>query len=227
MASDQVLDPQRDGAILGAHRRGDNMAGGLNRQFINDPKGFLRGHIIEMAWGNLPGQNNAQVFLRDFDLTLIGAGAQGVRVRLTEFQNAGARPDAHPIRAYWLPYAANAYCETTLGNQADFMFTVTLTGCTIGVGSGQTPKVSHINYQVNGLIDSQRIFREYNQNYRFDMGSVAVNQADYWIPGGGWQAHTVVGMRRNGDWKFYLNSRGGGQGANAVLVQGCQKVAGR
>ena len=206
------------------------MSGGLNRSFISNPKSFMRGHIIEMSWGNLPAKDNAQVFLEDFDLVANGVGAGGTpRCRLESYTTShlglakAHGPDSHPIRAYWLPYQANSHCETTLGNQAEFMFTATLTGCTLAVGSGMSPKVSHINYQLGGNIDAARVQQKYLKHYRFNVGARAINQNDYFINGVGAQAHTVVGICRENGWKFYLNSRQG-NGLGTALLQGSVKI---
>jgi len=56
----QAADRQRAFADTSAMRHG------LNRAFMNDAKGFLRSHCIEMVWGSLPGRNNQQIFTRGF-----------------------------------------------------------------------------------------------------------------------------------------------------------------
>ena len=206
------------------------MSHGLNKAFLNDPKGFMRSHTIEMAWGSLPTRNNQQIFISDFDLVPNGNGADGTpRCRLESYiLNAlgiakAHGPNSHPIHAYWLPYEANKYCETTLGNAADYMFTATLTGCTIGVGSGHTPKVSHINHQANAGMDHPSILKKYNKHYMHDVLARPIHQNDYWLQAPGYEAHTIVGIRRNQGWKFYLNSRQG-NGMGAQLLQGCRKI---
>ena len=205
------------------------MSHGLNKAFMKDPKGFLGSHIIEMAWGYLPNRNNAQIFTEDFDLFPAGNGADGTpRCRLESYTTnmlgvAKAHgATSHPIRAYWLPYEANKYCETTLGNAADYMFTATLTGCTIGVGSGANPKISHINHQEGADIDHPSIVNKYNKHYGGDLSARAIHQNDYWLNVAG-EAHTIVGIRRAQGWKFYLNSREG-KSINARLLLGCRKI---
>jgi hypothetical protein len=197
---------------------------------MNNPKVFMGSHIIEMAWGALPNRNNQQVFVADFDLVPLGNAADGTpRCRLESYtQNAHGLPKAHGanshrITAYWLPYEAQKYCETTLGNAANYMFTATLTGCTIAVGSGNTPKVSHINHQANDAIDHPRILQKYHKHYRFDVGARAIHKDDYWHNAAVDQAHTIVGIRRDHGWKFYMNSRDG-RGVNAQALQGCRKL---
>lgn len=205
------------------------MSQGLNKAFMNDPKGFMRSHIIEMAWGRLPNRGNQQIFVEDFDLVPLGNGVDGTpRCRLESYTldlygHAKAHgATSHAIQAYWLPYEANKYCETTLGNAADYMFTATLTGCTIAVGSGSTPKVSHINHQANAVIDHPSILLKYNKHYMHDASARAIHQNDYWLhTAGDNEAHTIVGVRRNQEWKFYLNSR---QKVGIQLLQGCRKI---
>jgi hypothetical protein len=103
------------------------------------------------------------------------------------------------------------------------MFTATLTGCTIAVGSGNTPKVSHINHQANDAIDHPRILQKYNKHYMHDVLAQPIHQNDYWLPVTGYQAHTIVGIRRDQGWKFYMNSRQG-NGVSAQLLLGCRKI---
>jgi hypothetical protein len=206
------------------------MSHGLNKAFLNDPKGFMRSHVIEMIWGYLPNRDNQQIFIRDFDFVPIGNGADGTpRCRLESYTrdqlgHAKAHGAAsHPIHAYWLPYTANRYCETTLGNAANYMFTATLTGCTIAVGSGSTPKVSHINHQVNAGIDHPSILKKYHKHYMHDVFARAIHQDDYWLQvASGREFHTLVGIRHNQEWKFYLNSRESHWGVR--LLQGCRKM---
>lgn len=208
------------------------MSGGLNQKFLNDPKGFLRSHIIEMSSHLLPGRNNAAVHLVDFNLVpVLPNAADGTsRCRLEAYNNVTLMPGgahgahSHPIRAFWLPYVANTYCETTLDNQAKFMFTDTLTGCSIGIGSGPNPKCSHINYQAGGGIDHNRVVQKYNKHFRFDADAHVIHKDDYYGPNDAYQRHTIVGIRGDEGWKFYMNSRGTGIGAGARLLHGLQKM---
>lgn len=46
-----------------------------------------------------------------------------------------SKPGPGTIRAYWCPYAQNNTLGVMVGGAADFMFTATMDGCTLGVGS--------------------------------------------------------------------------------------------
>jgi hypothetical protein len=105
------------------------------------------------------------------------------------------------------------------------MFTATLTGCTIAVGSGDTPKVSHINHQIpNASIDHPSILKKYNIHYMHDVLAREIHQNDYWLQvASGRESHTIVGIRHDQEWKFYLNSRESNWGG-VRLLQGCRKM---
>ena len=70
----------------------------------------------------------------------------------------GIKKRTHAITAYYLPWDNNRHYETKLGNAADYMFTPTLDGCSFVIGSGTSPRVSHLNYQNReGRVDQPRI----------------------------------------------------------------------
>ena len=200
------------------------MSGGLNRQFLDDPKGFMRSHILEMSTHNLPGKNNAVPHVLNFNMKPLVSPTFGPqRVAVEAHANDPHGVNSHPITAFWLPYVANSYCQTVLDhNQAEFMFTETLTGCTVGIGSGANPQVSHINYQTPTHVDHDRILQKFNRKYMFDVDAHAIHQADYWDPNPIIQRYTLVGIYSGGTWKFYMNGRQN-SGKHGIQLYGSRK----
>jgi hypothetical protein len=56
-----------------------------------------------------------------------------------------------------------------------------------------------------------------------DVLAQPIHQNDYWLNVAGYQAHTIVGIRRDQGWKFYMNSRQA-NGVSAQLLLGCRKI---
>jgi hypothetical protein len=207
------------------------MSGGLNRAFISNPKQFMRTHILEMAWGNLARSEHTGI--KQFDLTI----ASGIRCRLESYttnsfgqaKTHGGR--SHTISAYWLPFKENKRRTIRLDNQANYFFTATLTGCSLVIGSGANPFVSHINYQTGAegatVIDQGRINQSILDRYGTDGGATTFTKDDYWddsLDGVARQAYTVVGVRRPAGWKFYAqgyskNGPGGDQ-----IISACVRI---
>ena len=50
-----------------------------------------------------------------------------------------------------------------------------------------------------------------------------IHQDEYWLNAPDYESHTIVGVRRNQVWKFYLNSWQGKLASVQVLV-GCRKL---
>jgi hypothetical protein len=110
--------------------------------FKSDPQNFLNKHPLTISANDMPaGQNwkktdNAPTF---FSFTAVPDRENfGVTVN---FQNMDQN-----LRAYWCPYQENIATVLSVGSQADFMFTSTMSGCTFVIArtdNGVT--VSHSN----------------------------------------------------------------------------------
>ena len=123
----------------------------------------------------------------------------------------------HAIRAYYLPWDNNRHYESQLGNAADYMFTPTMDGCSFVIGSGTSPKVSHLNYQNNeSRIDQKRIDKKIAKVFGDDaQAATRLTLADY-SPNshkekleGKLSMLTVVGFRdkTHNTWSFYYQKR--------------------
>lgn len=63
-----------------------------------------------------------------------------------------SRPNCRAIKGYWCPYIPNSTGVITLGNEAIFMFTAGLTGCSVGFGAPSADgalRVAHANVQAD------------------------------------------------------------------------------
>ena len=131
---------------------------GLNKAFMKSVETFMlkfpidisSGHSLSLGLGDNSGQVGTQKKFSalepgvyEFDLRRAADG----RVLLHHFPDRGkvAGIFTHKIRAYWLPWKANATTALQLGNAAPYFFTSALGGCRIEIGPGSNPLVLHIS----------------------------------------------------------------------------------
>lgn len=123
------------------------------QEFLNDPIGFTQTNILLISPGcdtNMPELYKDAV--RNFRIV-----ATGIRVAAGNgqvYQLVPAGENANPvIAAYFCPYSENNAWFTMLGNNARFMFTATVDGCTFGIGSdggNGAVRVGHANFSTIG-----------------------------------------------------------------------------
>lgn len=139
---------------------------------------------------------------------------------------------AHPIRAYWTPWDANTAWSVQLGTDADFFFTQTMDGCTLGISSGANPIVTHGNYRLPATpdrADEGRTMQEIRDHHQNTHGV----DVDKWLRKSQYVATdaekrrginrlvTVIGFRNpdTGEWKFYWQRRKiDATGPNAKII---------
>jgi hypothetical protein len=120
------------------------------------------------------------------------------------------------IRAFYVPWDNNRTWTMQLDDSADFCFTPTLDGCSVVVGSGTNPTISHLNYQhvQNGqtVVDQGKIDREIFKT--FGLGTrKALRKDDYSDDAqkrlGTNFYVTVIGIRdtTSNTWDFYYQRR--------------------
>jgi len=141
---------------------------------------------------------------------------QGQAMGCYEVTEATELADMTP--AYYLAYRPNSTQSITLGDKADFFITDTMTGCSFGAMSGPNPKVAHLNYTQGGdpmaMIDQVTTKGEMTKVFG-GKPSVELNKTDYINAHGHNGNVTVVGVRRDGSWKFYYQRRNS-TGSNAL-----------
>lgn len=69
---------------------------------------------------------------------------------------------AGSFKAYWCPYAPSSVRSVVVGNQADLMFTATMDGCSLGVGS-RTPAGERLVTHANAMSVGDAIYNELNR----------------------------------------------------------------
>lgn len=217
------------------------MSSGANKKFLELRERFLERNVIVLANPqSLMGTTVAAVVgkpeVYDFDLQESSDAKfvddHGAKVKTYRLQLMAARKGmkggvlADPktsdktrhIEAYYLPWDNDRHYETQLGDDADFMFTPTLDGCSFVVGSGASPKVSHLNYQgANGRIDQARIDTKIGKVFAGETAQdLATLKLDDYSPNshaekmaGKTTELTVVGFRDPvaGGWRFYYQKR--------------------
>ena len=200
---------------------------GYNAEFLKDPLGFFRRHVILMnsavgtnppdvmdmdlvpasMWKRLKDERSGfdkKNWSKEENVTVVGAEQA---FYLTPFERSSPSKYAHPIRAYWLHYQQGQVKQLQLGGSANLMFTPTLNGCTFAVGPGTTPIVVHANYQTSGS-DGRRIDQTKMDT---EIGKIITpvkifRKADYESADLPSVNVTVLGINTD-QWRFYWQSR--------------------
>jgi hypothetical protein len=129
------------------------------------------------------------------------------------------------VAAYWCPYKQNDVKYTNIGNAAGYVFTPTMDGCTLGLGSydgNGGRRIGHANMARTGAaVSSSPTNESRDQQARMQgnfikselgLQATLLNPSDYqnWTVGGEvnnaiktttWGSHVV-----GGDWSFYVQS---------------------
>jgi hypothetical protein len=120
------------------------------QEFCNDPKAFMETHVVYVI---VPKETEGTVDVtideRPNSIVTNNPNAGVFRLRLAR------KTDPVSIPAYFCPYEQNDIKGTMLGNRALWMFTPTMDGCTLGVGSQGTGgdgavRVCHVNMARSG-----------------------------------------------------------------------------
>jgi len=127
---------------------------GLNKAFMKSVETFMlkfpiditSGHSLSLGLGDNSGRGKFETLapgIYEFDLKRAADG----RVLLHHFPDRGKKVGifTHKIRAYWLPWKANATTSLQLANGAPYFFTSALGGCRIEIGPGANPLVLHVS----------------------------------------------------------------------------------
>ena len=118
------------------------------------------------------------------------------------FSDGGAPHDS--LRAYICNYAARQTHSVYVGSLAQFMFTTTMNGCTLGVGpllSDGTHRVAHSN--VGGQSGAQRQSIGTLMG-RPNLSGVRLMEPQLYRRGAANTNATTFGIRENGAWRFFF-----------------------
>ena len=114
--------------------------------------------------------------------------------------------------AYYLPWVPNSSRSMVLGDKADLFITDTMNGCTFAFAPGGQMRVAHVNYNTfndEGVREEGKPIDQPHMNAEVNRilgpGSVGLRKAQYVTDN--FPNVTVIGVRRNGIWKFVYQKR--------------------
>jgi hypothetical protein len=177
--------------------------------FVADPETFMQRNIVQVTEvdPDLVDTQPVRVTLHDTGLKLMNkVGGKLFELYITKTVGPTS------LRAYFCPYKNDNAYFVMLGNDADFMFTPQMAGCTFGIGSQYqgSCRVGHVNLvSIRGDWDKEDDKRErmyeaqraFLRN-RLNIGSNRMVDPDVYRGGGRDQSATTYGVRANGAWTF-------------------------
>ncbi|MCA9062175.1 MAG: hypothetical protein KDA96_03930 [Planctomycetaceae bacterium] len=110
------------------------------------------------------------------------------------------------VQAYLLCYKANQTHSVSVGHLANFMFTTTMNGCTLGIGpnlANGTRRITHSNVGGNAALQRQATASVHGTSASL-FGVRLLEPAVYRM--GMNNNATTFGIRVNGTWRFYFQS---------------------
>jgi hypothetical protein len=126
------------------------MSGELNREFLSDPRAFLKKYAIDIKVGSdlsTPDENGQMKALPGVKPFSFIAGANGKVELCLQREDDSLDPEdalTGMIQAYWLPWESHKAVSLQLGDQAAYFFTSALGGCGVYRDDANPPKVSHV-----------------------------------------------------------------------------------
>jgi len=191
------------------------------QDFIDNPLAFCADNIILVSEFQGEMRSGLHVFTLEHAPNLIGKQL-GRMLNVYRLKPSGS---VVGILAYWCPYRGNSVHGTTVGYRARFMFTATMDGCSLGVGSDAgrgTRFVTHANAGTFGAKFEPQLGMDKAREMQRDMqrsliarkhgadGNVAVvSPLNYMKDVDGELAlkSTTFGYRPDGvdDWHFYAH----------------------
>ena len=184
---------------------------GANKAFLDQKDRWLLNNLLVYQVMTPPTGSPNNVY--SFDLWKIGTIKDGGGATRTMYElhqiserliKDKADKSTNHIRAYFLPWTTGQTKSMQLGNDADFFFTPTLTGCTFAAASGLNPTVAHSNFVTGtGTVDQDTIDEELDTLYgATPIRKVEKTQYKTGVDASDYLA-TVVGFRTTAGWNFY------------------------
>lgn len=138
-------------------------------KFLQSPFQFMENNILVIGWDGpvydtLDGRTTEMTFVQKPVGSAIARqlgrnlGLFFVVPKAMVAAMPAAIPDGRTFNAYFCPYQPNKILGTTISNKADYMFTATMDGCSLGIGQA-APDGSRLIYHSNrgGKSDEQRL----------------------------------------------------------------------
>lgn len=185
-------------------------------EFCSDPKEFMEKHVVRA--GGVPSD------VAESDVVRLGVTlANNFTVKNSFWQSAKVFNlvvrETQSIRAYVCPYADNQLKAIMLGNNAEWMFTATMNGCTFGIGSqgprtGGSVRVIHVNDQAAATGAATKIqslsqrmsARNYFFQKDYDLSKITLIEPSDYQGRSNQNESTTFGMHKHGKpWKFYTH----------------------
>ncbi len=116
----------------------------VSERFVLDPEAFMKDNIVLQCVHN-DTEGLIDVVVKEGGGHAKIHNRQGGKVCIMMQKG---KSDLPSLRTYFCPYNQNELKSTTLGNDALFMFTPTMDGCTLGIGSDAgngVQRVTHAN----------------------------------------------------------------------------------
>lgn len=117
-------------------------------RFLADPVEFMGNNIVSTPEGGDVNKTGGKKFFTLERLASTGTSEDRPGAAIPTFM---ARPGSGPegiMEIYWCPYQDDTIQSTTVGNEANILFTAPMNGCSFGVGSvaaDGSRRVAHIN----------------------------------------------------------------------------------
>jgi hypothetical protein len=186
--------------------------------FLQDPLGFMSKNVVVVGWD---GPANDTLNGAVYDMTFVTkAPATACAKQLGKSlglyflvpapmvkQLPAATPDGRTFKAYFCPYQQNNILGTTISKGADYMFTATMDGCSLGIGAAATDG-SRLIYHDNrgGQAEDQRTELGLvmgaslqsviePKDYRFEMGQGVLKSTTFGLrlaTNNKWSFHTQI-----------------------------------
>ena len=179
--------------------------------FLNNPWNFLKDHIVLMGMEGYGAAGVKWFKLDKYDRQKAYAVSTIFNVKSDVFLLKGhiAGATAGFFQAYWCPYEREETKFAVIGNQHDFCFTATITGCSIGLGHETATGDKLVIHSNHGSTPATgRTVAETQEDDIRAIGGATVKSvfspASYRTnsKGQGKYTGTVVGWRGGGHWEF-------------------------
>jgi hypothetical protein len=169
------------------------MSGGLNKTFRQKMRGDLMGAKDPMTYlrGNLFKPNpNGSLGSGLLDVNIVQDGSQlMVKLAKAEKDRSG---NSHAFKVYYCDNIEHKACNVTLGDDADFFMTPSLTGCTLEI-KGNT--ITHYD----GLMEPSKMPDLKTSTIGGGSGVRVWTNDKYWVS-------NVFGVRTKTGWEFFQQS---------------------
>ncbi|HVL02020.1 MAG TPA: hypothetical protein VM553_19520 [Dongiaceae bacterium] len=122
-----------------------------SEEFCDSPYQFMKKHIVVVTISDQfkkPDRNLVTAFVVEDDKANVAEKPQSKVFKLYLVEDPTApQPPPHTREVYWCHYERNTSHGSMLGMRHAYMFTPTMTGCTLGVGSQNkgSVRVAHCN----------------------------------------------------------------------------------